>query len=178
MPTPWLDPTRPDLVHIKVGRTNDVRRCLYEHCRRCPTSKYKLLGHYPQVISRTTPSSVPYCDRLERLVHVELTDISARSHPPSRTAHRGRCTDCEHHLYHSLQPPSFTLLQAVLCTVRYSHLLDCAVRTRAVSGIGSFGPLSSAGPATCQCFEYQSPRQPYAGVQVSLYICILLLLLL
>ncbi|KAI1784428.1 hypothetical protein LXA43DRAFT_901664, partial [Ganoderma leucocontextum] len=80
-----MDNAHPDLIRIKLGRTNDVARRFWEHRRRCPSSNQVLLGH---------TGLVPYCDRLECLIHVELTDRAAQSYPPARTAPRTRCTDC------------------------------------------------------------------------------------
>ncbi|KAI1789211.1 hypothetical protein LXA43DRAFT_893348 [Ganoderma leucocontextum] len=85
----------PDLIRIKLGRTNDVARRLWEHRRCCPSSHQVLLGQ---------TGLVPYCDRLERLIHVELTDRAAQSNPAGRTAPRTRCTDC-----YSVHTEIFTL---------------------------------------------------------------------
>ena len=79
------DQSNPDLIRIKVGRSKNVARRLSEHRRRCPSSRPVLLGH---------TSLSPYCDRLERLVHVELADRAAQSYPAGRTAPRTRCPDC------------------------------------------------------------------------------------
>ncbi|KAI1785496.1 hypothetical protein LXA43DRAFT_899781, partial [Ganoderma leucocontextum] len=85
------DRARPELVHIKVGRTNDIARRLAQHRRRCPSFKPSLLGRYPWY---TGPDLIPYCDRVERLVHVELSELAAKSYPPGRNAPRARCADC------------------------------------------------------------------------------------
>ncbi|KAI1783970.1 hypothetical protein LXA43DRAFT_901107 [Ganoderma leucocontextum] len=80
-----IDNAHPDRVHIKLGRTNDIPRRLSEHRRRCPSSRHVLLGH---------TGLVPHCDRLERLIHIELADRAAQAYPAGRTAPRTRCTDC------------------------------------------------------------------------------------
>lgn len=80
-----LDHSDPDLIRIKVGRSNDVARRLSEHRRRCPSARPILLG-------RSCLS--PHCDRLERLIHVELADRAAQSYPAGRTAPLAKCKDC------------------------------------------------------------------------------------
>ena len=82
-----VDNARPDLIHIKVGRTNDIARRLREHRRNCPSFRPILLGH---------TAVAPYCDQLERLVHLELTDLAAQSYPPGRNAPRTCCQDCQY----------------------------------------------------------------------------------
>ena len=57
--------TRPDLIQVKVGRTNDVGRRFLEHRRNCPSLDYKLLGYYPPVAQSPSSPLVQYCDRLE-----------------------------------------------------------------------------------------------------------------
>ncbi|KAI1789739.1 hypothetical protein LXA43DRAFT_867913, partial [Ganoderma leucocontextum] len=74
-----------DLVRIKLGRSNNVARRLSEHRRRCPSARHVLLGQ---------TDLIPYCDRLERLIHVELADRAAQSYPAGRSAPRTRCADC------------------------------------------------------------------------------------
>ncbi|KAI1785007.1 hypothetical protein LXA43DRAFT_900698, partial [Ganoderma leucocontextum] len=86
--------TRPDLIRIKVGRSNNVMLRLSQHRRRCPSLKHSLLGSFPSGPPSLCAVAVPYCDRLERLVHIELADLSAKSHPAGRTAPRTRCPDC------------------------------------------------------------------------------------
>ncbi|KAI1781921.1 hypothetical protein LXA43DRAFT_907301, partial [Ganoderma leucocontextum] len=88
-----LTDARPDLVRIKVGRTVNIRTRLYQHRRRCPSLKPQLLGQYPSS-TRPKACTVPFSDRLERLVHLELTDVAACSNPAGRTATRPRCPDC------------------------------------------------------------------------------------
>ncbi|PIL26253.1 hypothetical protein GSI_12009 [Ganoderma sinense ZZ0214-1] len=81
---PTADASRPDLIRIKVGRSVDVHTRLSQHRNTCPSSRPRLLGYFPaRTLSRRSPA-VPFCDRLERLVHIELADISARSYPPAR----------------------------------------------------------------------------------------------
>ncbi|KAI1786179.1 hypothetical protein LXA43DRAFT_898469 [Ganoderma leucocontextum] len=86
-----------DLVHIKVGRTNDIARRLSEHRRRCPSFEPFLLGHYPAKARLRASYLVPYCDLLERLVHLELTDLAVKAHPAGGTTPHTRCVDCGSH---------------------------------------------------------------------------------
>ncbi|KAI1782645.1 hypothetical protein LXA43DRAFT_905160, partial [Ganoderma leucocontextum] len=88
------DPTRPDIIRIKVGRSINVRLRLSQHIRRCPSSAPKLLGFFPSQSSTHRGAGAPYCDRVERLVHVELADLSANSYPRGRSAPYDPCTDC------------------------------------------------------------------------------------
>lgn len=85
---------QPGLIEVKVGRTNDVKRRLLEHRRRCPALNYKLLGYYPSTAPSPSSALVRYCDRLERLVHIELADFAANSYPAGRNACRGKCANC------------------------------------------------------------------------------------
>lgn len=80
------DSANPDLIHIKVGRTNNLHRRLLEHRRYCPSLTHRLLGYYPV--------AVRYCDRLERLVHTELTDLAAHSYVTGRNQPNPCCPDC------------------------------------------------------------------------------------
>ena len=84
------------LIRIKVGRTNDIQRRLREHRRNCPSLKHKLLGFYPSPKLGRATAGVPYYDRLERLVHTELTDLATSSYPAGQSSPRRRCTDCQY----------------------------------------------------------------------------------
>ena len=99
------DPAHPDLIHIKVGRSKDVRTRLRQHRARCPSFNYKLIGSYPSTISGTNSAPVPYCDLLERLVHIELTDLSSKSYPAGRNAPASQCRDCQ--LFLAIEPPIY-----------------------------------------------------------------------
>ncbi|KAI1782586.1 hypothetical protein LXA43DRAFT_905388 [Ganoderma leucocontextum] len=89
-----VDTAHPDLVRIKVGRTADVARRLYQHRSRCPSFNPFLLGYYPSKTQKIYSRPVPFADLLERLVHLELTELAARSYPAGKTATRPRCQDC------------------------------------------------------------------------------------
>ena len=89
------DASNPDLIRIKVGRSVDVRSRLRQHRKRCPTSKPKLLGQFPSTAPPQTPR-VRFYDRLERLIHIELAELSANSYPPARSAVNVPCVDCQY----------------------------------------------------------------------------------
>ena len=90
------DASRPDLIRIKVGRSIDVRSRFSQHRNRCPSSKPKLLGQFPASTTPPPPAaSVRFYDRLERLVHLELAELAARSYPTARSAINQPCVDCE-----------------------------------------------------------------------------------
>ena len=105
------------MLHIKVGRTNDMARRWGEHRRRCPLLQPTLLGYFPSngetprdldggVVNpggKTTPNS----HLLERVVHKELADVAV--HAPylspngnsggmglGATQTRGPCPSCEY----------------------------------------------------------------------------------
>ena len=107
------DTAHPDLVRIKVGRTADVSRRLREHRWCCPSFKAQLLGQYPPATPRTHTCEVPFAGALERLVHLELTDLAAQSNPSGRTATRVLCPDCQYTLAFVRICPSLTLLCSI-----------------------------------------------------------------
>ena len=90
-----LDASKPDLIRIKVGRSVDVHSRLSQHRNRCPSSKPRLLGYFPSAAPPLRAAGVPFCDRLERLVHIELAELSAKSYPPARSATNQPCVDCQ-----------------------------------------------------------------------------------
>lgn len=52
------DPTRPDVVIVKVGRTNELNRRLSEHFRHCgATQQPVILGYYPSSASSEPSTS-------------------------------------------------------------------------------------------------------------------------
>ena len=95
-----LDDNNPDLVHIKVGRTNTMNHRTAEHFHNCPSGKPLLLDYYPRPASasqaklslaRIKPGvKVPFADMLEELIHIELTDIAANT-LPSGAILSGQC---------------------------------------------------------------------------------------
>ncbi|KAI1794780.1 hypothetical protein LXA43DRAFT_882957 [Ganoderma leucocontextum] len=107
------DINNPDLVHIKVGRTNAMNRRMAEHLHKCPSGRPLLLGYYPRPhgaaqaelsLARIKPGvKVPFADMLEELVHLELADIASNALPSGavkpgerRGVNRRRrpCVDC------------------------------------------------------------------------------------
>ena len=80
-----LDITRPGLVRLKVGRTNDIVRRYGEHQRRCPLLRLTLVGYYPSngesvqdlATGRLNPSMRTASSHLlERVVHRELGNVA------------------------------------------------------------------------------------------------------
>ncbi|KAF9534088.1 hypothetical protein CPB83DRAFT_748294, partial [Crepidotus variabilis] len=80
-----LAPDDTNFVKFKVGRSNDVGRRLREWRRQCPSTIPVLKGFFPGDLSEDGFSSMakltmpgpsgPLCHRLERLIHIELTDL-------------------------------------------------------------------------------------------------------
>ena len=114
-------------MHFKVGCTSTINRRLAEHNHRCRTLRPVLLGYYPTpdatiedeldandasdrepdlALSTIKPGTkVPYARVLERLVHLELADVAANSHPTLGIVTGGRlganrprtpCVDCKY----------------------------------------------------------------------------------
>ena len=80
-----IDVARPDLIRLKVGRTNDMIRRYGEHQRRCPLLQLTLVGYYPSngesaqdlATGRLNPSGRTASSHLlERVVHRELTSVA------------------------------------------------------------------------------------------------------
>ena len=129
-----VTPGQPDIVHFKVGRTIAMNRRLAEHNNKCRSSRPALLNFYPtpetneptpgasdestgELATNANPSQPNltlsmiqpgekslYSHMLERLVHLELSDIAANSHPALGIISGGRtgvqmprrpCADCK-----------------------------------------------------------------------------------
>ena len=73
-------------IHVKVGRTGNVRRRLQEWKRSCPSSSPRILGY-------VRANDV---HKLERLVHIELEARSVWRQ--GRGEHHDRCADCKYRL--------------------------------------------------------------------------------
>ncbi|KAM5536160.1 hypothetical protein V8D89_010170 [Ganoderma adspersum] len=106
------DTSGQDVVHFKVGWTVAMNRCLAEHNNKCGSSCPVLLSFYPPPNKTneltpgdlTTNNSEPtlalsmirpgkkllYLCTLECLIHLELVDLTANSHPIPRRP----CIDC------------------------------------------------------------------------------------
>ncbi|EJF56433.1 hypothetical protein BD309DRAFT_878036 [Dichomitus squalens] len=77
------------ILDASVGRTNQLNRRYSEHLRNCPSLHPVLLGYYPPnpdespedlAAGRIKPGRmVPYVQRLERLVHLELADVAVNA---------------------------------------------------------------------------------------------------
>ncbi|KAI1796703.1 hypothetical protein LXA43DRAFT_879118 [Ganoderma leucocontextum] len=107
------DPANPEVVHIKVGRTNALNRRMAEHLHNCPSGRPILLGYYPRQrgadqaelsLARIRPGmKVPFAGMLEDLVHLELADMAANALPSGAVIpgerlgvnkRRSTCVDC------------------------------------------------------------------------------------
>ena len=144
------DTAHPDLVRIKVGRTSDVSRRLREHRRRCPSFKAQLLGQYPPATPSpgTYTRGVPFAGALERLVHLELTDLAAQSNPSGRMATRVHCPDCQsprRYIY-----PSLTVPQAARSMSKYLRSSGHLMCRTTGNGGTSCVPCLKGGVASSQ----------------------------
>ncbi|KDQ59582.1 hypothetical protein JAAARDRAFT_126901 [Jaapia argillacea MUCL 33604] len=83
-----LDPTTPTQLHLKVGRTTNLAIRLNQWANRCGSKEQVVRGFYPDpqdfnpgeesslMKGRIKPGEkVPWCHRLERLIHLELGDL-------------------------------------------------------------------------------------------------------
>ncbi|KAG9318193.1 hypothetical protein JVU11DRAFT_272 [Chiua virens] len=84
------DPERPDVIQLKVGRTVKLNKRLDEWGKQCGSKDQILRGWWPGTIEDGNGTDVillkgnikpgdfgPFCHRLERLVHLELSDLSS-----------------------------------------------------------------------------------------------------
>lgn len=77
------DKDTPGFVHYKVGRTTSLKKRINQWDRQCGSKEQILIGHWP---SNGESSKLkgklqdgekgPHCHRLEKLIHVELADVS------------------------------------------------------------------------------------------------------
>ncbi|KAI5992156.1 hypothetical protein EDD15DRAFT_2168373 [Pisolithus albus] len=127
------DPSTTHLLQLKVGRTVSVNRRLDQWDKQCGLRQQVLRGWWPGTIELDSDSGTngsllgaylkagdpsPLCHRLERLVHIELTDLSlyapylepewpqtnnseqslsvagSLSNGPSAVQRAGHCKDC------------------------------------------------------------------------------------
>lgn len=89
------DSNNPNLIHIKVGRTNDIHHHLHKHWQSCPSMHYKLLGSYPPIGREPNCNLIPFCDHPEHLIHTELTDLAVDLYPAGQYMPRHKCKDCK-----------------------------------------------------------------------------------
>ena len=140
---PPIDVTRPDLIRLKVGRTNDMVRRYGEHQRHCPLLRLTLVGYYPSggesaqdlASGRLRPSGRTSSSHLlERVVHRELTSVAI--HAPylspggtvgglflGATQFRVPCPSCKGIVFYIAY--LLNILQAALYTKRFLLLEDC-----------------------------------------------------
>ncbi|ERF68359.1 hypothetical protein EPUS_06775 [Endocarpon pusillum Z07020] len=86
-------PTQPKTVLLKIGRAENVHRRLSQWSKQC-SYNITLIRYYPYKPSRSPPQSdrsvlprkVPHVHRVERLIHVELSE--------KRVTEQGACENC------------------------------------------------------------------------------------
>ncbi|CAE6518409.1 unnamed protein product [Rhizoctonia solani] len=114
------DPKAPNEFHIKIGRTVNLVRRLDEWREQCGSERVALRGWWPRTIEGggqndcEDPLSLlrgkikpgkkgKYCHRLERLIHLELSDIALNStHLASYFNNRASVQETEFHTNPSL----------------------------------------------------------------------------
>ena len=77
--------THPGTIRLKIGRSNNVQRRLNEWTRQC-SHNVALVRCYPSQQEKGMASKVPYCHRVEHLIHIELRDRRIRN--------QGKCSQC------------------------------------------------------------------------------------
>lgn len=80
-----IDPDNTDTIAIKVGRATSLNKRIDQWSKQCSSKEQILRGWWPGGVSNNTrllKGTVEpglrgkYCHRLERLIHLELADIS------------------------------------------------------------------------------------------------------
>ncbi|KAJ1309972.1 hypothetical protein OPQ81_006730 [Rhizoctonia solani] len=88
-----MDPETPNEFHIKVGRSVNFIKRLDDWRKQCPSRKFALRGWWPGTIEKNNSANgssllggrinpgkkAKYSHRLERLIHLELSDIALNS---------------------------------------------------------------------------------------------------
>lgn len=121
----------PGTIRLKIGRTSNVHRRLNEWTRQC-SYDLTLIRYYPYTPSSSTSSSpargparkqnsshlvpgrkVPHVHRVERLIHLELTDLRVRD--------LGRCSECgkEHREWFEVEAAKEALRRVDECVRRW-----------------------------------------------------------
>ncbi|KAJ5182861.1 hypothetical protein N7492_000477 [Penicillium capsulatum] len=121
----------PGSVRLKIGRTSNVHRRLNEWTRQC-SHDLTLIRYYPYTPSSSTSSparglqsrkalnshlvpgrKVPHVHRVERLIHLELTDLRVRD--------LGQCRDCgkEHREWFEVEAAKEALRRVDECVRRW-----------------------------------------------------------
>ncbi|KAH8979875.1 hypothetical protein EDB83DRAFT_2493431 [Lactarius deliciosus] len=80
-----LDPDEKNLINLKVGRATNLNRRMNQWGKQCGSKEQVLRGFWPGGMGREgvsmkglvqTGPKGPWCHRLERLVHIELSDLA------------------------------------------------------------------------------------------------------
>ena len=115
-----VDPTTPDLVHIKVGRAVKLTKRLAEWDKQCQSKQTHLRGFWPTTADAEAGNLArgrvqvgeagPWCHKVEKLVHLELADLALNApyldpeypniqgdsgNSSDRVVTRTPCPDCE-----------------------------------------------------------------------------------
>ncbi len=81
----FLDPTNTTHIAIKVGRATSLNKRIDQWSKQCTSKEQLLRGWWPGGVSDNTRllkgivdpgAKGKYCHRLERLIHLELADLS------------------------------------------------------------------------------------------------------
>ena len=122
----FADPKRSDVIQLKVGRTVNLVKRLDQWDKQCGSKVQIPRGWWPGTVENDNETGVsllkgnikagdpgPFCHRVERLVHIELADLSLHApylasgwvnntsdhttRPPNRktSAEETTCPDCE-----------------------------------------------------------------------------------
>jgi len=78
------DPTDKKTIHLKVGRATNLNRRMDQWGKQCGSKEQILRGFWPGGMDKSgvpmkglvqAGPKGPWCHRVERLVHIELTDL-------------------------------------------------------------------------------------------------------
>lgn len=89
MPHNHADPDETEVIHLKVGRANNLNRRMDQWGKQCGSKEQIVRGWWPGGIVHDEASLMKgtikagekgaWCHRLERLVHLELADLATNT---------------------------------------------------------------------------------------------------